>query len=54
MQGTTPLGWATIGSKGKPKKENMIKALFSPGDRSVLPRTPGMCCCRAYFMHLGV
>jgi hypothetical protein len=40
-QGTTPLGWATIGSKGKPKKKEIINSLFRPGDRSVLPRTPG-------------
>jgi hypothetical protein len=28
----------------------MIKALFSPGDRSVLPRTPGMLLPLAYII----
>lgn len=36
------MGWATIGAKGKPKTGDLIKALFSPGDRTVLPRTPGI------------
>lgn len=35
------MGWATIGAKGKPKQNDMLKALFSPGDKTVLPKTPG-------------
>lgn len=38
LTGTTPLGWAAFKLNRKPP--NSIDFLFSPGDRSVLPRTP--------------
>ena len=46
LGGTTPLGWAAIGSAArshidsKGVKDSMKKLLFSPGDKTILPRTP--------------
>lgn len=38
LSGTTPLGWAAKRTRGRPSVDML--ALFSPGDASVLPRTP--------------
>ena len=39
LSGTTPLGWAAAKS-GKRPSVSLQKSLFSPGDRSIMPRTP--------------
>jgi serine/threonine protein phosphatase PrpC len=46
LGGTTPLGWAAFGSASRTRKDStgvkdsMKKLLFSPGDKTILPRTP--------------
>jgi hypothetical protein len=39
LAGTTPLGYATYKNKRRPTP-SMEAILFSPGDKSVLPKTP--------------
>lgn len=39
LTGTTPLGWATFASKGKPKS-GLEVSLFKPGDATILPKSP--------------
>ena len=40
LAGTTPLGWAKFGAEAKSVSDKVKNSLFSPGDKSVLPRTP--------------
>lgn len=39
LNGCTPLGYAAFKLNRKPSKQQ-VESLYSPGDRSVLPRTP--------------